>query len=317
MNTRKHIVVGTGALGRNVAACLADQGILPTLVNRSGKSVGPWPTVSCDVSDPAALSALLIEPVTLYICSAPPYWRWKDDFPAMVEGIVQATAGRDVRIVLADNVYAYGRSETPFKEGQSARPCSRKGEVRRAVAERLMALNEKGQVRVTVVRAATFFGPWVEQSSVGRSVFETALNAKATYIIGDPKVAHAFTYVPDFAVALLRIAQEDSAFGHYWHAPSHNVASMHLFLEMVARQGRGELKIKRAGPLMMRFIGLFNPAMRELVEMQYLFDSPWGLSSALTERTFQLASTPLETAISRTAEWVREQPGSSAHSTRI
>ena len=300
MTSRKHIVIGAGPLGVAVANCLAAKGQSVSLINRSGKDVGKWKTTACDVSDPVALGALLNGPSTLYICSAPAYHRWSQEFPALINGIVQAAAGRDLHIVLADNLYAYGRSTQPFTESQAAAPCSRKGEVRHKVAQQLMALNGQGAVRVTMMRAATFFGPDVEQSSVGKTVFASALAGKGTYVIGKPELAHAFTYVPDFAAALVQIADNDAAFGHCWHAPSHNLPSFTSFLQRIADHGKKPLQIKIAGPFMMRIIGLFTPAMRELIEMLYLFDAPWSISWQHTQQCFNLPLTPLDKAISQT-----------------
>ncbi|MFL6676290.1 MAG: NAD-dependent epimerase/dehydratase family protein [Massilia sp.] len=307
MNSRKHIILGTGVLGLGVAHRLAGLGLGldPLLVSRRGGQAGGWPVQACDATDPVALAALLDGPTTLYVCAAPPYWRWEREFPALADGIARAVAGREVDIVLADNVYAYGPCAGAFHEGDPARPCSRKGQVRQAVAERLMAMHGHGGVRVAVVRGATFFGPGVEQSSVGQGAFLSALGGKPTYVIGDPHTAQAFTYVPDFAAAMVAVARGEHGYGQCWHAPSHSGASQFAFLDTVAGLGQHPVRVRAVGPTMMRCLGLFNPALRELVEMLYLYDTSWAFSSDLTERTFGLASTPLKTAIAHTAASVR------------
>ena len=304
LDQRTHIILGSGALGLAVANCLRDEGIAPRILNRSGLNAAGWDTVACDARDPAALAAHLAGPVTLYVCSAPSYWLWETEFPQLADGILGAADGRDVHIILADNVYAYGR-QAAFREGMPAMPCSRKGTVRKAVADKLMAANGKGLVRTAVVRAATFFGPQVEQSSVGKSVFQAALSGKTAYIIGDPHTAQAFTYVPDLAATMVRVGQHDAGFGRYWHAPSYSGATLQQFLERIAAIGQHKLKLKAAGPRMMRFLGLFNPAMRELIEMLYLHNTPWSFNSELTERSLRVAVTPLTTALARTVASIR------------
>ncbi|HEX8403052.1 MAG TPA: NAD-dependent epimerase/dehydratase family protein [Duganella sp.] len=308
MDNFKHLILGSGVLGLGIAACLDERGIAPLMLSRSGRQVGKWRTAACDASDAAQLAALIDGPTVLYVCAAPAYWQWQTQFPAMAEGIAAAVAGKQVRIVLADNVYGYGQCESAFQEGSPSEPCSRKGRVRQQVAERLMRLDGQGRVRVAVVRAATFFGPGVEQSSVGKSVFASALSGKPTYIIGDPNTAHAFTYVPDFAAAMVRVGADEEAFGRHWHAPSHSGASLRQFLDQIAVHGGQPVKLRTAGPLMMRMLGVFNPAMRELIEMLYLHNKPWAFSSELTERTLKIAGTPLATAIARTAHSVLPQP---------
>lgn len=304
MDNFKHLILGSGVLGLGVAACLEERGIAPTIISRSGRQVGKWRTVACDARDAALLAALLDGPTVLYVCAAPAYWQWQDQFPALSEGIATAVSGKTVRLVLADNVYGYGQCEDSFAEGSPSQPCSRKGKVRQQVAERLMQLDGQGQVRVAVVHAATFFGPGVEQSSVGKSVFASALTGKPTYVIGNPETEHAFTFVPDFAAAMVRVGSDDNAFGQHWHAPSHNGASLRQFLDQIAAHGGQPIKLRTAGPLMMRMLGLFNPAMRELIEMLYLHNKPWAFSSELTERTLKITGTPLPTAIARTVQSV-------------
>ena len=306
-STRKHIVLGAGVLGQSVAACLADQGIAPLMLSRSGKQAGDCATVACDASDAASLGTLLTEPATLYICAAPAYWLWESEFPALAEGIAAAAAGKDVHIVLADNMYAYGRGDGAFTETSASRPCSAKGRIRQQVAERLMMLDGVGKVRVAVVRAATFFGAGVEQSSVGKTVFESALSGKTTYVIGDPDTVQAFTYVPDFAATLVKVAQDGGGFGKAWHAPSHNGRTLLQFLGYIAAHGEHRIKLRAAGALTMRLLGVFNPAMRELREMLYLYDTSWSFSSELTERTFQVAATPLAIAIAHTVQAVQAE----------
>ncbi|TFW28922.1 NAD-dependent epimerase/dehydratase family protein [Massilia horti] len=305
MKSRNHVVLGTGVLGLAVARYLADQGTTALLVNRSGTPADDWPVHACDASDPKALAKVLTRPTTLYVCAAPPYWRWESEFPLLAEGIARAVTGGDVDIILADNVYAYGPCAGAFREGDPARPCSRKGQVRQAVTERLMGLHGQPGLRVAVVRGATFFGPGVEQSSVGQAVFNSTLDGKTTWILGDPHAAQAYTYVPDFAAAMVELARHSSSFGHVWHAPSHSAASQLAFLETVSGLGEHPLKLRTVGPLMMRCLGLFNPAMRELQEMMYLYDKPWAFSSELTQSTFGIARTPFATAIANTAASAR------------
>lgn len=302
---RKQIVIGNGVLGRTVACLLAAEGMRPTVLSRSGSRAELWDGRACDARDAAQLAAHLDRPATLYVCAAPPYWRWAEEFPPLVGGIAAACAGHVVDIVYADNLYAYGDSPPPFTEGQPYRPCSRKGEVRRAAAERLMALHGQEALRSVIVRASDFFGPGVTQSCVGRAVVERALAGKPAYLIGSPDVPHAITYVPDFARALVRLARADDAFGACWHTPSHNLPSLRSLVDAIARRGGHPGRVKVAGSLLMGLIGLFNPAMRELREMLYLFEKPCAIASDLTAGRFALRASPLDEAIDATVASVR------------
>ena len=56
---------------------------------------------------------------------------------------------------------------------------TRKGRVRAAMAEALLAAHQQGNVRVAIGRAADFFGPRVRVSAMAERVFPTALAGKA------------------------------------------------------------------------------------------------------------------------------------------
>ncbi|QGZ37778.1 NAD-dependent epimerase/dehydratase family protein [Pseudoduganella flava] len=249
MNSRKHIVLGTGVLGLTVARMLAAHGVRPVLASRSGRRVGGWSVLACDAGDPAALAALLDAPATLYVCAAPPVSRWDLEFPRLAEGIAGAVPGRNVDIVLADSVCAYGHCKGSFVEGDPARPCNSKGRARMYMAERVLSLHGRYGVRATVVRAATFFGPGVTKSSVSQAALAGALAGRIVHVPGDPGMAHAFTYVPDFAGTMIELGCRDAAFGHCWHTPSHNGRSHLDFLREAAQPADQDVRLRALGPL--------------------------------------------------------------------
>lgn len=59
----------------------------------------------------------------------------------------------------------------------------------------------------------------------------------------------------------------------------------------------------------MRALGLFDPTIRELVELSYEFDEPFVLDTTKYESTFGTAGTPLSTAISATVAWYQNRNG--------
>jgi len=59
--------------------------------------------------------------------------------------------------------------------------------------------------------------------------------------------------------------------------------------------------------LAMRALGLFNPTMRELVEMTYEFDEPFVLDTTKYESTFGRPGTPLKAAVHETVTWYKNR----------
>lgn len=60
------------------------------------------------------------------------------------------------------------------------------------------------------------------------------------------------------------------------------------------------------GPLMMRFLGLFNKEIAETVEMMFMWQYPYGVDTRKAEEAFGLHPTPLKQAIKETVAWCRE-----------
>jgi hypothetical protein len=68
-------------------------------------------------------------------------------------------------------------------------------------------------------------------------------------------------------------------------------------------------KWRTAGPLMIRFLGLFIPIMKELVEMYYLQDTPVLLDDAkLQAKLGPIKRTPYREGIAATVAWMKGNP---------
>jgi hypothetical protein len=52
-------------------------------------------------------------------------------------------------------------------------------------------------------------------------------------------------------------------------------------------------------------MGLFNPNVREIVEMLYEFTKPFVMDSSAFQKTFNVQPTPIRDAVQSTLEWNR------------
>ena len=59
-------------------------------------------------------------------------------------------------------------------------------------------------------------------------------------------------------------------------------------------------------PLLLRALGLVNPTMRELVEMQYQFDEPFVVDSSKIANKLGVEATPLTQALADTLREYRD-----------
>ena len=76
---------------------------------------------------------------------------------------------------------------------------------------------------------------------------------------------------------------------------------------MVFEEAGGEAKMQRAPKPLLWALGLFNPALRETIEMLYEFEEPFVVDHSAFARAFGDQATPLREAIRRTVRWYREE----------
>jgi len=311
------VVLGAGPLGRAVVAELQRQGRPLRLLNRSGGAIDGVAAVACPDGDFAAALADLPadRPLRLFVCAAPAYHRWPQEFPALLDAIRLAVAGRRCDIVYADNLYAYGPSDQPHTEGGALAAATVKGRVRAEAARALLALHrDAGPVRVAIVRGSSFFGPGVEQSALGGAALRAVREGRPVPLLGDPGQPHALTYLPDFARCMLRVAELPQALGRSWHVPNSPARPLRAWLGDFAPAGAGAPRERVAGRFLLRLLGLFNPQMREMREMLYQFEQPLLVDHTRSAAALGLAPTPAPVAVAETLAWLAAQPREGARS---
>jgi nucleoside-diphosphate-sugar epimerase len=66
-------------------------------------------------------------------------------------------------------------------------------------------------------------------------------------------------------------------------------------------------RIQAAPKIVLRAMGLFNPGMREMIEMLYEFEEPFVVDHSKFEQAFGEQATPLKEAIGETVRWYRSK----------
>jgi len=308
--TDVHVVFGTGPVGRAVMRELLSRGKAVRVVNRSGQGSFPAGVElrPGDAADRRFAREVCSGAEVVYQCLNPPYHRWPELFPRLQAGVLEGAAAAEAKLVSMENVYMYGSTfGKPLTERRPMTAMTRKGRVRAEMAAALLHAHKKGRVRVAIGRASDFFGPEVLESAMGARVFRPALHGQAVNVVGNIKLPHTYGYVPDIARGLVVLGQRDEALGEVWHLPGPETVTTREFLTMVFAESGHRTKVRRAGKPLLRFLGFFNPQVRELVEMMYQFQEPFVVEHTKFVDAFGDISTPLTEAVRATVEWYREQ----------
>jgi nucleoside-diphosphate-sugar epimerase len=302
-----HVVVGAGGLGRTLAEELVARGRSVRLVSRSGAAtVAGAESVGADALNPSELDSALARASVVYQCSQPEYTRWAQEFPQLQTGILDATVRAGADLVIADNLYMYGDPKgAVISETTPQSPTTKKGRVRKAMADAALAAHHDGRLRVAISRPSDYFGPGHDQSS--KAIFANAVQGKKMQFFVRLDQPHTLSFLPDAAAAMAVLGTSDAGWGSAWIPPVQPALTQAEFAELVwAAAGQaGKPKVSVIGGPMVKALGLVVPIVRELAEMAYQYEGPFVVDSSRFESTFGVTPTPSDRAIAATVEYYR------------
>jgi nucleoside-diphosphate-sugar epimerase len=314
MTVTRHVVFGTGAIGLATCDALRRRGESVRLVNRSGHARVPddVEVIGGDARDPAFSTAVARGAAVVYQTLNPPYPEWTAQFPALQAGVLAAAEATGARLVSMENVYMYGRpAGRPLTEDRAYDAHTKKGQLRGRMARELLAAHHAGRVPVAIGRASDYYGPrGGAQSNLGDRVFPAALAGKTATVLGDPDQPHTYSFIPDIGEGLAVLGEHPDAPGEAWHLPNDPEArTTRQLVDIVYRHaGHPRGKLRAVPGLLLNVLGLVNPTVRELVEMQYQFEEPFIVDSSKIATKLGAHATPTDQAVADTLDHYRVGP---------
>ena len=125
-------------------------------------------------------------------------------------------------------------------------------------------------------------------------------------VIGPIYTPHEFIFVPDLAETLTALSEKDEAYGNTWNVAGPGLITTRQFADLVFGAVHRKPRLRVAGKFMLRVAGLFNPVLRELVEMHYLWTTPVKLDDTrLRQLLPNLHKTPYTEGIRQTIDAMR------------
>ena len=214
---------------------------------------------------------------TVYFClNAPSYHRWPEEFPPLQDAVVAAAREAGARLVVLENLYAYGPTGgAPMTESTPMRPESDKSVTRAAMTGKLLDAHARGEVEVTIGRAADLVGPGVTASSMGERVFPAVLRGKQAQTMGRPDTEHTYSYAPDVARNLVLLGSRADAYGRAWHLPNPETRTTRAVITQAFAAAGTKPRITALKRPMLQAVGLMSRDVRELLATYYQFDAPF------------------------------------------
>ena len=298
-----------GSVANELVRKLAARGERYRLVSRSGKAdAGAAEVVKADLLDREQTAAAVAGAQTVILLAGLRYDHtvWAEQWPRIMENAIEGCKRAGARLLFFDNVYMYGRVHGAMTEETPYRPVSRKGEVRALIARRIEEEWKAGSLQALIARAADFYGPGAKTGIPNVMVFEPLSQGKRPMCLVSEVLPHSYTYVPDAAEALARLAAGDAAqdavWNQTWHLPTRAPAlTGREFIERAEEAMGRKAKTQVLSRPMVRVVGWFNPLVREVYEMLYQNDAPYLFDSSKYERAFGVETTPYAEGIRATA----------------
>jgi nucleoside-diphosphate-sugar epimerase len=160
--------------------------------------------------------------------------------------------------------------------------------------------------RTTSVPAAAPSRCWATGSS------PAALAGKTATVLGDPDQPHTYTYLPDIGEGLATLGEHPEAPGEVWHLPNDpRTRTTRQLVKVIYRlAGQPKTKLRSTPALLLRALGVTNPTIRELLELQYEFQEPFIVDSTKIATKLEVHATPLDQALAGTLATYRTSPAS-------
>lgn len=313
ISSQLHVVLGaTGGVGQSIVQKLAAQGLAVRAINRSGRLVEgvAVEVMAADLMNRESTLAVCQSAGVIYHCAGLPYQQWETSFPGMLDNIIAATSATGATLVYTDNCYMYSPTSQPLTEESPQEPVTRKGRLRKRLAETLLTAHAQGRVRAAIGRASDFYGPGVRSSAVGEQLFDTLVRGKRVPWLGKLDVPHALSYGEDFARGLITLGTHEQAWGQVWHIPAAPALTGRQFIALASEIAGVRARPQAASAAVLRLLGLTNPVLRESVEMLYEFTEPYLFDGSKYTSAFGGTPTPHREALQRTVAWYREHTSS-------
>ena len=310
MASHLHVVLGaTGGIGQALVQALAVQGAQVRAVNRSGRASVPASVevMAADLTNRESTRAACQGAGVVYHCAGLPYDQWATYMPVMLDNVIAAVSATGAILVYIDNNYMYAPTSQPLTEKSLQAPVTRKGKIRKQLAETILAAHAQGKIRAAIGRAPDMYGPGVHTSFVGEQFFTAVVAGKRVPWLGKLDVPHALAFVEDAARGLLVLGTHEEALGQVWHIPTAQALAGGQYIALASEAAGVPARPLAVPGLLLRVLGLTNAVLRESVELLYEFNEPLLFDGSKYTHAFGGTPTPHQEALRRTVAWYRQQ----------
>jgi nucleoside-diphosphate-sugar epimerase len=287
-----------GAIGKELAMVLPKYTKDIRLVGRNPQKVNESDHIfRADLTQPDQVMKAVQGSEIVYLTAGFKYdiKVWQTTWPVVMQNVLDACKAYKTRLVFFDNIYMYDpKYMNHLTEDTPINPSSKKGKVRAELVYMIENAVEKGDLEALISRSADFYGPSIENVSVLiETVFKPLSKSKKANWLGPLNKVHSYTYTPDAGNATAVLGNTADAFNQTWHIPTDNqYMNGREWINAIADELGVKAKVQVVPKFMVSIMGLFNPIMREFIEMMYQYENDYIFESNKFESKFKIKPTP-------------------------
>lgn len=301
------ILGANGTIGSLLAKELMNYTDKIRLVSRKPRKVNETDELfPADLSNPAVIDQAVNGSDVVYLVVGFDYnvKVWEEKWPRLMIATIEACKKHNARLVFFDNVYMYDINAIPHMTEESPNnPPSKKGVVRKQIAQMIMDEVKAGKLMALIARSADFYGPDNDKSFVIEMVYKKFLKGSRANWFVDPDKKHSFTFTPDAAKATALLGNTDDAYNTIWHLPTDkNTLTGRELVGLFSKEMKVANKIFIMPLWLIRIVGIFVPVLKEMPEMMYQYDRDYFFDSSKFEKRFEFIPTTYSEGVKRIVE---------------
>lgn len=231
-----------------------------------------------------------------------PYSEWSEKQPTIMKNVVETAETVGAKLAIVDNIYGYGDpGNGRITESTVKNPHTKKGKIRVKLEE----IAKLANIPVLIAHFPDFYGPNAVNTYF-HYTFQSMIDGKKAMFVGNKKIPREFIYTPDGAKAIIELAMHEKAYGQNWNIPAASLITGEEVINIAKKYLDYPKDVSTATKTMIKFVGLFDKQMRELVEMLYLTEKTIALSGEKYETEIgELPRTPYEEGIKNTIAYMK------------
>lgn len=271
------ILGSTGRFGRAAATAFRAAGWKVTEWRRPDPDAAATPDIiRGDLTDRDALRRAAEVDVIVNALN-PAYTDWEANLPWMTAAVIDAAKATGAAVLIPGNVYNYGQNLPPRLTAATPHVGDHKKARQRIEME---AAYRASGVKTIILRGGDFIDTAPGDNWFEGQIVANVAKGKVMYP-GPTDLTHAWAFLPDMARAAELLAARRDTLPDFADIgfPGYALTGDAL-MDLVERAAGRPLKRGGVPWFLLNIIGLFNPLMREVAAMRYLWNRPHRIGAA-------------------------------------